>query len=239
MAALLLVLAPVPSPAQLFLTLPDSIRGLSHDDIEAWKADARGRIIRDRRDPMPRLELGYLYLEQGAAAMARTYFAETLRFDRGSAAAEVGFFRIARAEGREDEARKHLERAAIMSPDLAAEIRGLADAPPRQPTDGSYPKLMDRLQKTRLLALDDFGLAPLDDSERRDLLEVLEDRGGRQATLLTSQLPLELWHEAIGDATLADAILDRLVHHAHRINLKGGSMRRQKPNQTSSESTAA
>ena len=95
--------------------------------------------------------------------------------------------------------------------------------------DGSYPRLMDRLQKTRLLALDDFGLAPLGDAQRRDLLEILEDRVGRQATLLTSQLPLEHWHEAIGDATLADAILDRLVHHAHRLALKGASMRRNKP----------
>jgi len=105
--------------------------------------------------------------------------------------------------------------------------------------DGSYPKLLDRLQKTRLLVLDDFGLAPLGESERRDLLEVLEDRVGRQATLVTSQLPLEHWHEAIGDATLADAILDRLVHHAHRITLKGESMRRKKPTNHPDESAAA
>lgn len=105
--------------------------------------------------------------------------------------------------------------------------------------DGSYPKLMDRLQKTRLLLLDDFGLAPLGDAERRDLLEVLEDRVGRQATLVTSQLPLEHWHEAIGDATLADAILDRLVHHAHRIPLKGASMRRQKPDSPSPDALKA
>jgi DNA replication protein DnaC len=96
--------------------------------------------------------------------------------------------------------------------------------------DGSYPRFMDRLQKTRLLVLDDYGLAPLTPTERRDVLEVLEDRVGRQATLVTSQLPLDHWHEAIGEATLADAILDRLVHHSHRINLKGASMRRNKPN---------
>ncbi len=95
--------------------------------------------------------------------------------------------------------------------------------------DGSYPKLLDRLQKTRLLVIDDFGLAPLGEAGRRDLLEVLEDRVGRQATLVTSQLPLDHWHEAIGDSTLADAILDRIVHHAHRIQLKEGSMRRNKP----------
>jgi DNA replication protein DnaC len=95
--------------------------------------------------------------------------------------------------------------------------------------DGSYPKLMDRLQKTALLVLDDYGLAPLNQTERRDLLEVLEDRTGRRATLVTSQLPQDHWHEVVGDATLADAILDRLIHHAHRLNLKGGSMRKKKP----------
>ena len=101
--------------------------------------------------------------------------------------------------------------------------------------DGSYAKFMDRLQRTDLLVLDDFGLASLSEAERRDLLEVLEDRTGRRATLMTSQLPLEHWHDVVGDATFADAILDRLVHHAHRIPLKGPSMRRTKlkpePNQ--------
>ena len=95
--------------------------------------------------------------------------------------------------------------------------------------DGSYPKLMGRLQKTALLVIDDYGMAPLNQTERRDLLEVIEDRSGRRATLLASQLPLEHWHEVIGDATFADAILDRLVHHAHRIPLKGASMRRKVP----------
>ena len=95
--------------------------------------------------------------------------------------------------------------------------------------DGSYPKLMSRLQKTDLLAIDDYGMAPLNQTERRDLLEVTEDRSGRRATLLASQLPLDHWHEVIGDATFADAILDRLVHHAHRISLKGASMRRKEP----------
>ncbi len=95
--------------------------------------------------------------------------------------------------------------------------------------DGSYPKLLDRLAKTQLLILDDFGLAPLTDSERRDMLEVLEDRYGRRATLVTSQLPFDHWHGVVGDTTFADAILDRLIHHAHRINLKGASMRRKQP----------
>jgi DNA replication protein DnaC len=86
---------------------------------------------------------------------------------------------------------------------------------------------MKKLFKTQLLALDDFGLAPLTDPERRDLLEVIEDRHGTASTILTSQLPIENWHEHIGDPTIADAILDRLIHNAHRINLKGASMRKK------------
>jgi len=93
--------------------------------------------------------------------------------------------------------------------------------------DGSYPKTMKKLLRTQVLILDDFGLAPLTDPERRDLLEVIEDRHGSGSTLVTSQLPIENWHEHIGDPTIADAILDRLIHNAHRINLKGGSMRKK------------
>lgn len=92
--------------------------------------------------------------------------------------------------------------------------------------DGSYARLLTRLAKTDLLILDDWGLAPLADAERRDLLEVLEDRYDRRATLVTSQLPIEHWHEYLASPTLADAILDRLVHGAHKLILKGGSMRK-------------
>lgn len=94
--------------------------------------------------------------------------------------------------------------------------------------DGSYARLLGRLAKAQLLILDDFGLAPLTDTQRHDLLELLEDRYGRRATLVTSQLPFDHWHAVVGDATFADAILDRLVHNAHRIILKGASMRRSK-----------
>jgi DNA replication protein DnaC len=93
--------------------------------------------------------------------------------------------------------------------------------------DGRYGKLMTTLSKIDLLLMDDFGLAPLRDEHRHDLLEVIEDRHGRRATMVTSQLPLEHWHEAIGDPTLADAILDRLVHSAYQITLKGDSMRQR------------
>lgn len=97
----------------------------------------------------------------------------------------------------------------------------------RARADGSYPKLLEKLARTQLLVLDDFGLSPLTDTERRDMLEVLEDRYGRRATIVTSQLPFDHWHAGVGDTTFADAILDRLVHSAHKITLKGASMRRK------------
>jgi len=93
--------------------------------------------------------------------------------------------------------------------------------------DGSYGTLMKRLSKTHLLVIDDLGLAPLTDTERRDLLEVIEDRSGSASTLITSQLPIEKWHDHIGDPTIADAVMDRLIHNAHRVQLKGGSMRKK------------
>jgi len=93
--------------------------------------------------------------------------------------------------------------------------------------DGSYGKLMLDLARTDLIILDDWGLAAMIKQQRYDLLEILEDRNGLKATLVTSQLPVEAWHEYIGDPTLADAILDRLVHSAYKINLKGESMRKK------------
>ena len=102
--------------------------------------------------------------------------------------------------------------------------------------DGSYGRLLARLTRTQLLIIDDWGLAPLKDQERRDLLEVVEDRYERASTLITSQLPIKSWHEVIGDATLADAICDRLVHCAHSIELKGPSLREAKARRASKES---
>jgi len=93
--------------------------------------------------------------------------------------------------------------------------------------DGSYGKLMLDLARTDLIILDDWGLAAMTKPQRHDLLEILEDRHGLKSTLVTSQLPIEAWHEYIGDPTLADAILDRLVHSAYKINLKGESMRKK------------
>jgi DNA replication protein DnaC len=94
--------------------------------------------------------------------------------------------------------------------------------------DGRYPRLMNALAKTDLLILDDWGTALLTDEQRRDLFELVEDRYERRSTLIAAQLPLDAWHDNIGDPTLADAILDRLVHNAHKITLKGDSMRKKK-----------
>ncbi len=92
--------------------------------------------------------------------------------------------------------------------------------------DGRYIRLMKAFAKTNLLIIDDWGLATLSDSERRDFLEIIEDRHNLQSTIITSQLPVKHWHEIIGNPTLADAILDRLVHNAYTVDLKGESMRK-------------
>ncbi len=134
----------------------------------------------------------------GATGVGKTYLACALGFAACRQGLSVRYFRLGRLLG-----------------DLA-----LARA------DGSYTKLLTRLARAELIILDDWGLAPLADAERRDLLEVLEERYGQRAILVTSQLPLDHWHDYIGSPTLADAILDRLVHGAHKLNLKGGSMRK-------------
>jgi len=94
--------------------------------------------------------------------------------------------------------------------------------------DGTYPKLLARLARLDLLVLDDWGLTKLNDPQSRDLLEVLEDRYELRSTLVTSQLRTKHWHEVISDPTLADAILDRLVHNAYTLNLTGESIRKTK-----------
>ncbi len=92
--------------------------------------------------------------------------------------------------------------------------------------DGRYARLTRALGGVQLLILDDWGLEPLDAQARHDLLEILEERYGRRSTIITSQLPVDSWHQVIGDPTYADAILDRLVHNAQRLNLAGDSLRR-------------
>lgn len=108
------------------------------------------------------------------------------------------------------------QRVPRLFPDLAL-ARGV----------GRFPRLMRALGGVKLLILDDWGLEPLAPEQRRDLLEIVEERYGRGATMITSQIPVDRWHDVIGDPTLADAILDRVIHNAHRLKLKGDSLRRK------------
>jgi DNA replication protein DnaC len=98
--------------------------------------------------------------------------------------------------------------------------------------DGRYPRLMRALGGVKLLILDDWGLEPLGPEQRHDLLEIVEDRYGRGATLITSQIPVDRWHDLIGEPTLADAIRDRIIHNAHRLQLTGDSLRKQRAPKT-------
>jgi len=105
--------------------------------------------------------------------------------------------------------------------------------------DGRFPKLVDKLARVQLLILDDWGTHGLTDQQRLDLLELFEERYQRRSTIITAQLPVSGWHDMIGEPTIADAILDRIVHNAHRIDLKGDSMRKtdQNRNLTHAENT--
>ena len=101
--------------------------------------------------------------------------------------------------------------------------------------DGSYAKALQSIAKLDCLILDDWGLEPLTAAQRNDLMEIMDDRHGSSSTIVISQLPTDQWYQSIGDNTLADAILDRLMHNAHRINLKGESMRKTSINLTDGE----
>jgi len=105
--------------------------------------------------------------------------------------------------------------------------------------DGSYTKFMNALIKTNLLIIDDFGLENLKKEQSLDLLELLEERYDRRSTLVTAQIPVDQWHGVIADPTLADAVLDRLVHNAYKINLKGESMRKNRPGLTGNQANVA
>lgn len=94
--------------------------------------------------------------------------------------------------------------------------------------DGSYLKELAKIERQHLLIIDDFGIQPLDAQSRNTLMEIIEDRHGKSSTVITSQVPVSLWHEIIGEQTIADAILDRIVHDSHRLDMKGESLRRKK-----------
>lgn len=117
--------------------------------------------------------------------------------------------------------RQGLSALYVRAPRLFEELK-LAHA------DGSFRKRLAAIAKTSLLVIDDFAISPIGANERNDLLEILDDRVNGHSTLITSQLPIEHWYEYIGEPTLADAILDRLLHSAHKIKLEGESMRKRK-----------
>lgn len=96
--------------------------------------------------------------------------------------------------------------------------------------DGSYIKEVARIERQHLLILDDFGIQPLDGASRAMLMEIIEDRHGKSSTIITSQVPVNKWHDIIGEKTVADAILDRIIHEAHRLDLKGESLRKKTGN---------
>ena len=101
--------------------------------------------------------------------------------------------------------------------------------------DGSYLKELAKIEKQHLLIIDDFGIQPLDAQSRSTLMEIIEDRHGKASTIITSQVPISKWHDIIGEQTMADAILDRIVHNAHRIEMKGESLRKKKLPQKTEE----
>ncbi len=105
--------------------------------------------------------------------------------------------------------------------------------------EGRLPRLLATLERTRLLIIDDWGPEPLTPEQRRDLLEIVDDRYDKGSLLITSQVPVGRWHEVIGDMTLGDAILDRVVHRAHRLELKGASLRKRQPASTAANLTEA
>jgi DNA replication protein DnaC len=125
--------------------------------------------------------------------------------------------------------RQGLSALYMRAPRLFEEL-GLCHA------DGSFRKRLAAIAKVQLLVIDDFAIAPIGPRERSDLLELLDDRAGVRATIVTSQLPIEHWHEYIGDPTLADAILDRLVHRSHRIHLQGKESMRGRTGKTANGS---
>jgi len=94
--------------------------------------------------------------------------------------------------------------------------------------DGSYLKELEKIERQHLLVIDDFGIQPLDAQSRSTLMEIMEDRHGKSSTIITSQVPVNMWHEIIGEQTIADAILDRIVHDSHRIEMKGESLRKKR-----------
>ena len=175
---------------------------LSHsasiEDIDLRTARGIDRLLLTRLSDLSWIEQGLNVLINGPTGVGKSYLACALAHHACRHDKSVRYFRLPRLN-------EELLRAGALQK-KSTFFKGLA--------------------KAHLLVLDDFGLTPMPESVQRDLLQILEDRYGRRATLITSQLPVEQWHQYLGEPTLADAILDRLVHNAYRVNLKGESMRK-------------
>lgn len=170
----------------------------SLEDIDLRTARGLDRLLLTRLSDLSWIEQGLNVLLCGPTGVGKSYLACALAHHACRHDKSVRYFRLQRLG-------EELIRAGALQKKSA---------------------FFKALAKAQLLVLDDFGLTPLPDSLQRDLLEILDDRYQRGATLITSQLPVEQWHGYLGDPTLADAILDRLVHNAYRVNLKGESMRK-------------
>jgi hypothetical protein len=123
-------------------------------------------------------------------------------------------------------ARSVTRPAAIIAPSSIIVFRGCSKLLRSPAVTGRYARLLKALSRVEPLILDDWGLEPLTSEQRRDLLEVIDDPHQRGSTIITSQVPIDHWHEVIADPSIADAVLDRLIHNAHRLELKGDSMRK-------------
>jgi len=148
------------------------------------------------------------------------HFAETAEPFRVTPPEAAGYLLVLSVRPRSSRLSEGLSRPLRRAPRLFNELM-LAHA------DGSYPRLLARLAKIDVLVIEDWGLAAPTDQERRDLLELLEDRYGRWSTIMTSQLPASKWHDHLGDPTIADAVRERILHNAHRLALKGPSRRKE------------
>jgi IstB-like ATP binding protein len=139
------------------------------------------------------------------------------------------YFRLGDVDGFMERAQALIQEAMVIKPTSEPESKPESKSKPKAlaRVDGTLGRVFHKMSKTDVLVIDDWGLNKLTTEQRRDILELMEDRYDLKSTIITSQLPIDQWHESIGDTTLADAILDRLVHNAYKIKLEGESLRKK------------